>query len=178
MQYSFNLFNRMAEDGIALSLSRIVGDSPVVFLCIGSDLTIGDSLGPVTGTMLSERLGGECFVYGTLSKPVTAKEVRYIREFLKKTHPTSTVIVVDAAVGEEGDIGLIKVRDGALKPGSGAGKDLDAVGDVSIMGIIAEKSLFNYSLLNLTRLNIIYKMSSVIANALATFVDIRKERSA
>ena len=52
-----------------------------VILCIGSDLSVGDSLGPLCGTMLSERTGADIFVYGTLKKTVTAKEVRYMSEF-------------------------------------------------------------------------------------------------
>ena len=50
-----------------------------------------------------------------------------------------------------------------IKPGSGANKRLAKVGDVSVMGIVAEKSLFNYSLFSSTRLNIVYKMAEIIA---------------
>ena len=65
---------------------------------------------------------------------------------------------------------MIKINNKGLKPGLGANKKLPAVGDVSIMGIVAEKSLFNYSLLNLTRLNLVYKMSDIISDSLATFL--------
>ncbi len=173
MEYSFNLYNSMAAEGVFLSLLKSVPPSefaPVV-LCIGSDLSVGDSLGPVTGTKLKEKLKGlNCFIYGTLSKPITAHEVKYMNAFLSKTHPGCPVIAIDAAVGLAGDIGLIRIAKRAIKPGSGANKKLSKVGDVSIMGIVAEKSVFNYSLFSATRLNIVYKMSEIISDGVTDFI--------
>lgn len=173
MEYSFNLYNSLAAGGEVLALKRILPeltDAPVI-VCIGSDLSVGDSLGPVTGTKLKEKLKGyNVYVYGTLAKPITAHEVKYTNQFIKSTHPNSTVIAIDAAVGAAGDIGLIKVAKRGIKPGSGANKRLQKVGDVSVMGIVAEKSLFNYSLFSSTRLNIVYKMAEIIADGVATFI--------
>ena len=173
MEYSFNVYNQIAEAGILMALNGYIGanETPPVILCIGSDLAIGDSLGPVCGTMIqSKNKVKNCFVYGTLKKPITAKEVKYLNAFLRETHPNSKIIAIDAAVGSSGDIGLIKVNQKGLKPGLGANKKLPAVGDISIMGIVAEKSLFNYSLLNLTRLNLVYKMAEIISGSVATFL--------
>ena len=171
MDYSFNVFNKLAPSGITLALSNLLKENTAapVILCIGSDLSVGDSLGPLCGTMLSERTGADIFVYGTLKKTVTAKEVRYMSEFLKDTHPKSPVIAVDAAVGAAGDIGLIKVNGNGIRPGAGANKKLGKIGDIGILGIVAEKSIFNYSLLNLTRLNLIWSMADIIAQALSGF---------
>ena len=173
MEYSFNVYNSLAPSGEMLALKKIlpeINGAPVI-VCIGSDLSVGDSLGPVTGTKLKEKLKGlNVYVYGTLSKPITAHEVKYTSEFIKSTHPDSTVIAIDAAVGTAGDIGLIKVAKRALKPGSGANKRLAKVGDVSVMGIVAEKSLFNYSLFSSTRLNMVYKMAEIISEGIATFI--------
>lgn len=172
MDYSFNLYNSLAADGICLTLKKLLpkGCVPVI-LCIGSDLSVGDSLGPVTGTKLKERLSNlNCYVYGTLAKPITAHEVKYMNDFLKATHPGSTVIAIDAAVGVAGDIGLIKVCKKWLAPGSGTNKRLSKVGDVSIMGIVAEKSIFNYSLFSATRLNIVYKMADIICDGICSYI--------
>lgn len=173
MDYSFNLYNSLASGGICIALKKVMPEftAEPVILCIGSDLSVGDSLGPVTGTKLKEKLAGlNCYVYGTLAKPITAHEVKYMNEFLKSTHPQSPVIAVDAAVGVAGDIGLIKVAKRALKPGSGTNKKLNKVGDVSVMGIVAERSVFNYSLFSATRLNVVYKMSEIIANGISDFI--------
>ncbi|MBQ8658165.1 MAG: spore protease YyaC [Clostridia bacterium] len=193
MEYAFNVYNKFAADGAAMSVqkflsaawqrrqereqtdgagTRLTGlnSSPVV-VCVGSDLAIGDCLGPITGSMLKRKTQGlSTFIYGTLSAPVTAKEIRYMRKFLKETHPKTPVIAVDAAVGGEGDIGLIKISDSPLRPGAGANKNLGTVGDLSVMGIVAEKSVANYALLNQTRLNLVYKMSEIISDALANLL--------
>ena len=206
MEYAFNVFNRYAADGTAMSVRRFlqsfqpekniknaknngagtslpnfsnnqtdclfpVFETPPVVLCIGSDLAIGDCLGPITGSMLKRKTHGlNVFIYGTLSTPVTAKEMKYVREFLKETHPNAPVIAIDAAVGNEGDIGLIKILDQPLKPGAGANKNLGEVGDLSIMGVVAEKSVSNYAIFNQTRLNLVYKMSDVISDALSSLL--------
>lgn len=172
MDYSFNLYNSLASDGICLTLKRLLPPNSVpVILCIGSDLSVGDSLGPVTGTKLKEKLKNlNCFVYGTLAKPITAHEIKYMNEFLRSTHPDSTIIAIDAAVGAAGDIGLLKVSDKWLAPGSGANKKLSKVGDVSIIGIVAEKSVFNYSLFSATRLNIVYKMADIICDGICSYI--------
>jgi putative sporulation protein YyaC len=142
--------------------------TPPVIVCVGSDLAIGDSLGPITGSMLKHKTQGlGVFIYGTLGAPVTAKEIKYLRPFLKQTHPSSQIIAIDAAVGAEGDIGLIKLSNTPLFPGSGANKKLGAVGDISIMGIVAEKSLANYGLLNTTRLNLVYTMAQIISDGIS-----------
>lgn len=141
---------------------------PPVVVCIGSDLAIGDSLGPIVGSMLKYKTQGlGVYVYGTLASPITAKEIKYIRTFLKETHAGSQIVAVDAAVGAEGDIGLLKLSDSPLSPGAGANKKLGFIGDISIMGIVAEKSVANYGLFNTTRLNLVYCMSEIVSDAIA-----------
>jgi putative sporulation protein YyaC len=110
------------------------------------------------------------FIYGTLAAPVTAKEITYMRTFLKETHAGSQIIAIDAAVGSEGDIGLIKINDTPLMPGAGANKQLGSLGDLSIMGVVAEKSIANYGLLNTTRLNLVYTMSEIISDGIASLL--------
>lgn len=172
-EYSFNLYNTLAPQGEVVALKKILPqprETPVV-LCIGSDLSVGDSLGPVVGTMLKSKLAGlNLYIYGTLSKPITAHEVKYMNEFLRQTHPDSPIIAVDAAVGSAGDIGLIKILKRGIKPGSGADKKLARVGDVSVMGIVAEKTMFNYSLFSATRLNIVFKMAELISEGVSTYL--------
>lgn len=186
MEYAFHIYNKLSADGVAIATDKLLqvdlekklakgvvkgGDveKPPVIVCIGSDLVIGDSLGPIVGSMLKYKTQGlKAFIYGTLATPVTAKEIKYIRAFLKETHAGSQIIAVDAAVGAAGDIGLMKLSDAPLAPGAGANKKLGEIGDVSIIGIVAEKSVANYGLLNTTRLNLVYSMSERISDALCS----------
>ena len=175
--FSFSSFNEYTKEGIMQSL---IDCNPKnlrpIFICIGSDLVLGDSLGPLVGTFLKNK-NLPTYVYGTLNFPITAKEVEYARIYLKQMHPTSIAIAIDAAVGESGDIGLIRVLEKGLKPGLGVDKNLGAVGDLSIIGVVAEKSLKNYNLFNLTRLNLVYKMAEQIANGIEAYIKyLDKER--
>ncbi len=186
MEYSFHIYNKLAADGIAMATDRLLyrvekrktngvcmrsHTKPPVIVCIGSDLAIGDSLGPIVGSMLKFKTQGlHVFIYGTLAAPVTAKEIKYMRTFLKETHADSTVIAVDAAVGGEGDIGLIKLHDKPLQPGAGANKQLGSLGELSLMGVVSEKSVANYGLLNTTRLNLVYTMSEIISDGLSNLL--------
>ena len=61
--------------------------------------------------------------------------------------------------------------DKGLKPGLGVDKNLGKVGDLSIVGIVASKSKRNYDLFNLTRLNLIYKMSEIIADGIEKYIN-------
>ena len=191
MEYAFHLHNKLATDGITMatdsllrakfkqkvgagtraSLSPDTPQAPPIVVCVGSDLAIGDSLGPIVGSMLKFKTQGlGVFVYGTLASPVTAKEISCLRNFLKETHGDAQILAVDAAVGEKGDIGLVKIHDTPLLPGAGANKDLGKIGDITLMGIVAEKSLTNYALLNTTRLNLVYSLAQIISDGLANLL--------
>lgn len=168
--FSFSAFNGYAADGICQALTEInqKGQTPI-FVCVGSDLVLGDSLGPLIGTLLKKK-GVGSFVYGTLNSPITAKEVEYAKTYLKEMHPNSVIVAIDAAVGEDDDIGLIRIQDKGLKPGLGVNKKLGTLGDKSIIGVVASKSLQNFNLFNATRLNLIYKMSECISDGIERYI--------
>ena len=96
-----------------------------------------------------------------------AKEITYLRDFVKDTHAGKKILAVDAAVGGAGDVGLIKINNGALLPGAGANKKLGAIGNISVMGIVAEKSVNNFGLLNSTRFHLVYTMAEIISEGVA-----------
>ena len=110
--YSFSTFNSQVSNGI---FQALIDCNPMskrpIFICIGSDLVMGDSLGPLVGTFLKNK-NVRSFVYGTLNYPITAKEVEYARTYIKQMHPNSIIIAIDAAVGCEDDVGLIRVIKG------------------------------------------------------------------
>lgn len=173
--YSFNSYNTQTDIGIfqALTECNPLNKKPI-FVCIGSDLVLGDSLGPLVGTFLKNK-GVQSYVYGTLNFPITAKEIEYARTYLKQMHPSSTIIAIDAAIGSADDVGLIRVINKGLKPGLGVDKNLGTVGDSSIIGIVAAKSLQNYNLFNMTRLNLIYKMAEQISEGIKKYVSYLSE---
>ena len=169
--FSFSSFNDYAKDGIFQSLieNNPTNKKPII-VCIGSDLVLGDSLGPLIGTFLKNN-DVKSYVYGTLNFPITSKEVEYAKIYLKQMHPNSIVVAIDAAVGDPNDVGLIRVQNKGIKPGLGVNKDLSEIGDVGIIGVVAAKSVKNYNLFNLTRLNLIYKMAETISSGIVKYIN-------
>lgn len=167
-QYVFNYKNNFSTQGITDSLLKLYQTPYPVIICIGSDLVVGDSLGPFIGTQLSNRLKN-VYVYGTLQNPITAKETLTIKNTIKLIHPKSKILVIDAAVGEETDVGLIKVTDKGIKPGLGINKDLDVLGDVSIIGIVAKKETPPNNLFYQTRFSLVYNISQTIIQGVVNY---------
>lgn len=169
-KWTFNTFNDFSSDGIyqALSQCNCKNKTPII-VCIGSDLLLGDSLGPLVGTMLKNK-NLSSYIYGTLNFPITAKEIDYARTYLKQMHPNSVIIAIDAAVGQSDDVGLIKVSNTGVEPGLGVNKKLGTVGELSVVGVVASKSVQNYNLYNLTRLNLVYKMAEIISNGIEKYI--------
>lgn len=159
---------------IAKSIEKIV-KTPVeslAFIFVGSDGNIGDSLAPLCGSLLKIN-SGKVFIYGNLFSTICAKEVPYAVEFLKKCHPGTLSIVVDAALGKKEDVGVIKVQSGGIKPGLGVNKNLPKTGDISVLGVLGEKRS-NGKALTHSRLSTVYKMAENIARGLEMFVQINE----
>lgn len=176
--YSFSAFGEYAPNGISQALTECnPQNKKPIFICIGSDLVLGDSLGPLVGTFLKSK-NVQSYIYGTLGFPITAKEVEYAKTYLKEMHPDSIVIAIDAAIGSDDDVGITRVINKGLKPGLGVEKNLGVVGDVSIVGIVAAKSVKNYNLFNLTRLNLVYKMAKKIADGIENYIDYLTSKAA
>lgn len=171
MQYNFYYNNRRAANGISLALKKLAdADRPPIFVCVGSDLISGDSLGPITGSMLKTKIAlPQAVILGNLEKTITAKEIKYLAPFLKDTFPTRPIVTVDAAVGDMSDVGVIKVSDAPLSPGSGVNKRLGKIGDVSVQGVVAEKNILSANALAEVRMKMVYKMSDIISDAIADF---------
>ncbi|SHH19879.1 spore protease YyaC [Tepidibacter thalassicus] len=145
-------------------LKTIIKDNTVI-ICIGTDRCIGDSLGPLVGTMLKNS-DYKYPVYGTLDKPIHALNIYESLSDIQKKHPDAIFIAIDACLGEKSNIGNIQIREGPIHPGKGVGKILPKIGNYSIVAIvdeINEDSKFTFSNI---RLNFIIEMSEIIATSI------------
>ena len=48
---------------------------PIIFVCIGTDRSTGDSLGPLVGYKLKYLSKNNIYIYGTLENPIHAKNM-------------------------------------------------------------------------------------------------------
>lgn len=155
-----------ARDEVAAALCEWVhvakADS-VVVVCIGTDRSIGDAVGPLVGMFLTESGVEGLTVYGTVDNPVHAVNLAETVDQIRTNHRNPLVIAVDASLGRAESVGNIAVRKAPVKPGAGVQKDLPEVGDVSIMGCVNVGGFMEFLVLQNTRLSVSMNIAKVIA---------------
>jgi putative sporulation protein YyaC len=119
----------------ALTSSRAEENKMPVFICIGSERHLLDCFGPLTGTMLQES-NPAIDVYGTLDQPLNARNLTKEMMIIKNRHAGQKFIAIDAAVGEENEIGRLQFKTGAIIPGRAVAKSLPAIGDFALTAIV------------------------------------------
>ncbi|MGL4848262.1 MAG: spore protease YyaC [Clostridium sp.] len=137
----------------------------LIIVCIGTDKFIGDALGPIVGSLLTY-YNFPFPVYGTLHSPIHALNLNKSISKIKKLHPDSYIMAIDACLGTSSQIGDICVRDIPVSPGKGVGKKLKDIGDVSIIGIVAKNNYEDFLNSNSIRLSFIYDLASIISKSL------------
>lgn len=135
-----------------------------IIVCIGTDRCIGDSLGPIVGTLLEKSLL-EIPIYGTLKHPIHAVNLKREMEKIFNIHKEPFIIAIDACLGEEEFIGSIQVRPGPIYPGKGVGKILPSIGNISIVGIVDKFSNEDLLPIHNIRLSLVMSMAEIISNS-------------
>jgi putative sporulation protein YyaC len=144
----------------------VITSRPIVFVCIGTDRSTGDSLGPLTGTLLAEKNIPSFFVYGTLDDPIHAVNLAEKLKEIHEKHFHPFIIGIDACLGKVKNVGMIEIGDGPVKPGAGVNKELPEVGNIHITGIVNVSGFMEFFVLQNTRLNLVLRMARTIANGI------------
>ena len=95
-----------------------------IILCVGSDRSTGDSLGPIIGYKLKKSMQCDFYVYGDLTHPVHAANLAKYMECINQTFINPYIIAIDASLGRKDHVGLITLGTGPLRPGLGVKKKL------------------------------------------------------
>lgn len=160
--------------GHSLSRSLKLYDSshqmPVV-LCIGSDRVTGDSLGPMVGSALRERYQKSIPLFGTLEMPVHALNLDETLAEIRDAWNGHPLIAVDASFGTKEHLGYITAGKGSLCPGAGVDKELCAVGDFFVTGIVASFTPFSHLVLQSTRLSAVMPLATQITLGITHAID-------
>ncbi|MFS8524732.1 MAG: spore protease YyaC, partial [Limnochordales bacterium] len=153
---------------VAEHLASAGGDARITVVCIGTDRSTGDALGPLVGARLAKRAGKDVRVLGTLDEPVHAANLHEVLRELydNPSAPPGTVIAVDACLGKSESVGCISVKPGPLYPGTGVNKHLPPVGRFHVVGIVNVGGFMEYFVLQNTRLSLVMRMARVIADGL------------
>jgi putative sporulation protein YyaC len=143
----------------------------IIILCIGSDRATGDCLGPLCGYKLEgfDKIKESICLYGTLDKPVHAKNLSEAIDEIYTIYKKPLVIAVDACLGRVGHVGYITVGGGSLKPGSAMNHSLPSIGDIHITGIVNIMGKLDIHILTNTRLNLVMKLADIISEGIHEF---------
>lgn len=146
-----------------LSILDALGERTIIIVCIGTDRSTGDSLGPIVGTRLLENKEIACSVYGSLCNPVHATNLEETLAKIEVEYENPLIIAIDASLGRSESVGAITLAAGPLKPGAGVNKKLPQVGDLHFTGIVNVGGYMEYLVLQNTRLGLVWKMANTIA---------------
>lgn len=176
MHYYFDSKNPKTPSQIGRILTTMVIDNihpnqEIIVLCIGSDRSTGDSLGPIIGHKFRNFISPGFYLLGDLNQPVHAANLSYCIKSIQKTFDNPFIIAIDASLGNKEHIGMITLGKGPLKPGLGVKKRLPEVGDIHITGIVNSSLDTASSTLQTTRLSIIFQIADAIVLALRIFND-------
>ncbi|PGL72814.1 spore protease YyaC [Bacillus sp. AFS055030] len=159
-----NAINRFA-DRLCKSLPSL-HTKEIVFVCIGTDRSTGDSLGPLVGTMLGELNLSKFHYYGTLDEPIHALNLSEQLEIIKGKYNNPFIIAVDACLGRVKSIGSVRLSNGPLKPGAAMKKELPLVGEINLTGVVNVSGFMEFYVLQNTRLSLVMKMAKFIATSI------------
>lgn len=148
-----------------LEKQRLLINQPKVLVCIGTDRSTGDSLGPLVGTKLVETEHTFFKILGTLENPVHASNLPEYLELIEGM-ANPFVIAIDACLGNTDNVGYINIGEGALRPGAGVNKNLPSVGKLHITGVVNVGGFMEYFVLQNTRLSIVMKMANIISRGI------------
>jgi putative sporulation protein YyaC len=151
---------------LLLHFNQAAYERPLVVVCIGTDRSTGDCLGPLVGTSLSKFDNSLFHLYGTLEQPVHAMNLQETLTEIQQTYDHPFIIGIDACLGQSTSVGCIQIVEGPLRPGAGVNKELPPVGDIHLTGIVNVGGFMEYFVLQNTRLSLVMRLSEIIASSL------------
>ncbi|MFW6007872.1 MAG: spore protease YyaC [archaeon] len=166
--------NQEAENKLCeLLLKFSAKEKELIIVCIGTDRSTGDSLGPLVGDWLKDEIGDYVKIYGTLDEPVHATNLEEIKKEIKEQYNNPLIIAIDAALSENNDnIGCICIDPSPIEPGSGVNKKLSPIGDISITGIVNIGGYMEYLVLQSTRLSLVVNLARIITSVLKSSIEV------
>lgn len=149
-----------------LKSSMTDGYKSIVFVCIGTDRSTGDSLGPLVGYKIGNIKHNNVHIYGNLDSPVHAKNLDEVMQKINNTYEHPFIVAIDACLGRVEHVGYVSVGMGSIKPGSGVKKELTPVGHMYITGIVNFGGIMDFLVLQNTRLSVVMRMADLVSSGI------------
>lgn len=149
-------------------LEEFMDKEDLIILCIGTDRSTGDSLGPLVGHKLSPIMRNfkEVQLIGTLDDPVHAQNLKSHIDQIYRDYKDPFIIAIDSSLGNNDKVGFLSIKNFPLKPGSGVNKILPPIGDISITGVVNIGGMMEFMVLQNTRLSLVMNMADIISKSI------------
>jgi len=168
--FSINHLETNATKAIAFELFQCLPknfETDILFICIGTDRSTGDSLGPLVGSSLYEKTLPKNFrVFGSLEDPIHAVNLQDKLDYILSQYNQPFVIGIDACLGQVENVGHIQIKKEPLKPGAGVNKTLPEVGQMHITGIVNVSGFMEFYVLQNTRLHLVMNLAKTISDSI------------
>lgn len=142
---------------------------PIIFICIGTDRSTGDSLGPLVGYKLKFLSRNNIHIYGTLDSPIHSKNLLDVLNTINMNFNNPYIVAIDSCLGSLCNIGKVFIEKKPLSPGLALNKNLPQVGEMSITGIVNISGNFEFLVLQNTRLSTVMTLADVISKGIYHF---------
>lgn len=146
----------------------------LIFICVGSNKIIGDSLGPMVGNKLKTKLNTKVNVWGTLENPVNYMNIEKAWKNIKDKYKNPCIISIDSAMGKNADVGKILVNWGGIFLGEAIKNGIYCNSHINIKGIVAKSSksiLINLQELNSINLWQIEKLANIVSEGISQVIN-------
>lgn len=149
-------------------------DKNIVFLCIGTNMIVGDAFGPVVGSILKKYFNksGEIQVLGDIEDVVTYTNIS--EKFNPSNFNNKLIVVIDSALSSKANIGKVFIQNRGLRYAECLKKNSKIIGDISIKAVVGENSnnrIINFNNLQNVSLERIHDMCNIVSNGIIEVVN-------
>ena len=141
--------------------------SDLIFVCIGTNKIVGDSLGPIVGEILKQNLKEKNIsVIGDLKYNVNINNIhKYVRK-IENDYENPYIISIDSALSRTIAPENVFIIKKGLIPGSALKRKSKEIGNIAIKGIVGKydkNSLMNFYNLKTVDYKLILRLSKNIS---------------
>lgn len=163
-------------------LKRNKQNKNIIFLCIGTNKVIGDSIGPIVGTNLKNDLKNNLKfkgdfnientsikIIGDMSNNISYNNIEDNIKNIKNSSEDNFIIVIDSALSSENNIGKIFVHNRGLKYAESLKRKNEIIGDMSIKAVVGKNTqnrFKNFKILKNISSQRVITMSNIVSKGI------------
>ena len=144
--------------------------SHIIFLCIGTEKIIGDSVGPIIGSNIKNLENEYIKVYGICGKNLDFSNAKNIIEKVYKKYSNPFIITIDAALSKEKRVGEIHIGKGFMKIGTALEKSITFYSNINIKCVVGKYNSLNQkeniNILNNVVKERVYSLAEIVSQGI------------